>query len=336
MEKALVSLAPMVDKTDRHFRYFLRGITKKTLLYTEMVSAQSIIKGDRHFILDFDPIEKPISLQLAASNVEELIEAVQIAEDWDYDEINLNVGCPSDRVSGHHMGAVLMAYPYLVRDMVKAMKQYTTKKITVKHRIGIDGKGILDESFEQTLFDSYEDLKKFVDIIMEAKPDRLVVHARIAILAGLSPKENREIPPIRYEDVYRLKTEYPNIEIEINGGIKTETDIKNHLKYVDAVMIGREAYDNPYFMCCIDSLYGDETNIISREDIALRMIPYIEEYEAKGYNSNAIIRHMLGLFHGVKGAKAWKNALSSPIIKKLGGKKTIEEALKLINKSKGN
>lgn len=336
MEKAIVSLAPMVDKTDRHFRYFLRGITKKTLLYTEMVSAQSIIKGDRNFILDFDSIEKPISLQLAASNVEELVEAVKIAEAWDYDEINLNVGCPSDRVSGHHMGAILMAYPYLVRDMVKAIKNHTNKKITVKHRIGIDGKGILDNSFERTLFDSYEDLKNFVDIIMEAKPHRLVVHARIAILAGLSPKENREIPPIRYEDVYRLKREYPNIEIEINGGIKTELDIKNHLKYVDAVMIGREAYDNPYFMSCIDDFYGEEKHILSREDIALRMIPYIEDYESKGYNSNAIIRHMLGLFHGVKGAKAWKNALSSPIIKKLGGKKAIEEALKLTNKSKGN
>lgn len=330
MEKAIISLAPMVDKTDRHFRYFLRGITKKTLLYTEMVSAQSIIKGDRNFILDFDPIEKPIALQLAASNVEELQEAVKIAEAWDYDEINLNVGCPSDRVSGHHMGAVLMAYPYLVRDMIKAIKEETNKKVTVKHRIGIDGKGILDESFEKTLFDSYEDLKKFVDIIMEAKPHRLVVHARIAILAGLSPKENREIPPIRYEEVYRLKSEYPNIEIEINGGIKTEEQIKEHLGLVDAVMIGREAYDNPFFMKCADKFYGLEENSLNREELALRMIPYIEDYEKKGYNSNAIIRHMLGLYHGVKGAKVWKNALSSPIIKKIGGKQAIIEAIKKI------
>lgn len=330
MEKAIISLAPMVDKTDRHFRYFLRGITKKTLLYTEMVSAQSIIKGDRNFILDFDPIEKPIALQLAASNVEELREAVRIAEAWDYDEINLNVGCPSDRVSGHHMGAVLMAYPYLVRDMIKAIKEETSKKVTVKHRIGIDGKGILDESFEKKLFDSYEDLKNFVDIIMEAKPHRLVVHARIAILAGLSPKENREIPPIRYEEVYRLKREYPNIEIEINGGIKTEEQIKEHLGLVDAVMIGREAYDNPFFMKCADKFYGLEENSLNREELALRMIPYIEAYEKEGYNANAIIRHMLGLYHGVKGAKAWKNALSSPIIKKLGGKQAIIEAIKKV------
>lgn len=327
MEKAIISLAPMVDKTDRHFRYFLRGITKKTLLYTEMVSAQSIIKGDRNFILDFDPIEKPIALQLAASNVEELREAVRIAEAWDYDEINLNIGCPSDRVSGHHMGAVLMAYPYLVRDMIKAIKEETQKKVTVKHRIGIDGKGILDESFEQTLFESYEDLKKFVDIIMEAKPHRLIVHARIAILAGLSPKENREIPPIRYEEVYRLKKEYPDIEIEINGGIKTYEQIKEHLNSVDAVMIGREAYDNPFFMKCADTFYGLEEAYISREEVALRMIPYIEDYEKKGHNANAIIRHMLGLYHGVKGAKAWKNALSSPIIKKLGGKQAIMAAI---------
>ncbi len=330
MEKAIISLAPMVDKTDRHFRYFLRGITKKTLLYTEMVSAQSIIRGDRNFILDFDPIEKPIALQLAASNVEELREAVKIAEAWDYDEINLNIGCPSDRVSGHHMGAVLMAYPCLVRDMIKAIKEETNKKVTVKHRIGIDGKGILDESFEKTLFESYEDLKNFVDIIMEAKPHRLVVHARIAILAGLSPKENREIPPIRYEEVYRLKREYPDIEIEINGGIKTEEQIKEHLSLVDAVMIGREAYDNPFFMKCIDKFYGLEENSLNREELALRMIPYIEDYEKKGYNSNAIIRHMLGLYHGVKGAKVWKNALSSPIIKKLGGKQAIIEAIKKV------
>lgn len=330
MEKAIISLAPMVDKTDRHFRYFLRGITKKTLLYTEMVSAQSIIRGDRNFILDFDPIEKPIALQLAASNVEELREAVKIAEAWDYDEINLNIGCPSDRVSGHNMGAVLMAYPCLVRDMIKAIKEETNKKVTVKHRIGIDGKGILDESFEKTLFESYEDLKNFVDIIMEAKPHRLVVHARIAILAGLSPKENREIPPIRYEEVYRLKREYPDIEIEINGGIKTEEQIKEHLSLVDAVMIGREAYDNPFFMKCIDKFYGLEENSLNREELALRMIPYIEDYEKKGYNSNAIIRHMLGLYHGVKGAKVWKNALSSPIIKKLGGKQAIIEAIKKV------
>ncbi len=330
MEKAIVSLAPMVDKTDRHFRYFLRGITKKTLLYTEMVSAQSIIRGDRNFILDFDPIEKPIALQLAASNVEELREAVKIAEAWDYDEINLNIGCPSDKVSGHHMGAVLMAYPCLVRDMIKAIKEETNKKVTVKHRIGIDGKGILDESFEKTLFESYEDLKNFVDIIMEAKPHRLVVHARIAILAGLSPKENREIPPIRYEEVYRLKREYPDIEIEINGGIKTEEQIKEHLSLVDAVMIGREAYDNPFFMKCIDKFYGLEENSLNREELALRMIPYIEAYEKEGYNANAIIRHMLGLYHGVKGAKVWKNALSSPIIKKLGGKQAIIEAIKKV------
>ncbi len=330
MEKAIVSLAPMVDKTDRHFRYFLRGITKKTLLYTEMVSAQSIIRGDRNFILDFDPIEKPIALQLAASNVEELREAVKIAEAWDYDEINLNIGCPSDKVSGHHMGAVLMAYPCLVRDMIKAIKEETNKKVTVKHRIGIDGKGILDESFEKTLFESYEDLKNFVDIIMEAKPHRVVVHARIAILAGLSPKENREIPPIRYEEVYRLKREYPDIEIEINGGIKTEEQIKEHLSLVDAVMIGREAYDNPFFMKCIDKFYGLEENSLNREELALRMIPYIEAYEKEGYNANAIIRHMLGLYHGVKGAKVWKNALSSPIIKKLGGKQAIIEAIKKV------
>ena len=332
MKKKLISVAPMIDKTDRHFRYFMRGITKEALLYTEMVTAQSIIRGNRNLILDFNPIEKPLALQLAASNVEELVEAVQIAKDWDYDEINLNIGCPSDRVSGNHMGAVLMAYPYLVRDMIKATKENTNKKVTVKHRIGIDGKGILDEIFERTLFDSYEDLKNFVDIIMEAKPDRLIIHARIAILAGLSPKENREIPPIRYEEVYKLKEEYPNIEIEINGGIKTEEQIDSHLEKVEGVMIGREAYDNPYFMRIIDKYYGKNPVSLTREEIALRMIPYIEEYEKKGGNPNSIIRHMLGLFHGVKGAKAWKNALSSVIIKELGGKEAVLNALRIVSK----
>lgn len=332
MNKNIISLAPMVDKTDKHFRYFIRGITKKTLLYTEMVSAQSIIHGDRNRILDFDPIEKPLALQLAASSVEELVEAVKIAEEWDYDEINLNVGCPSDRVSGHHMGAVLMAYPILVRDMLIEMKKYTKKRVTIKHRVGIDGKGILDESFDKTLFDTYEDLKKFVNIILEAKPQRLIIHARIAILAGLSPKENREIPPIRYEDVYRLKKEFPHVEVEINGGIKTEEQINEHLKYTDGIMIGREAYDNPYFMGIMDRFYGEKPCDLTKKEIAQRMIPYVDSYEKNGNNPNSILRHMLGLYHGVKGAKAWKNALSSPNIKKLGGKGALENALKIVEK----
>ncbi|MDP4089532.1 MAG: tRNA dihydrouridine(20/20a) synthase DusA, partial [Bacillota bacterium] len=199
----MVSIAPMVDKTDRHFRYFSRILTSKALLYTEMITCQAILHGDRNKLLDFSPEEKPVALQIAGSSPEEVYEAVRLAEDWDYDEINLNVGCPSDRVSGNCMGAALMAYPELVHDMLEAMRKATTKPVTVKHRIGIEGRNVLPETFTRTLFDRYEDMVNFVTTIKKAQVDRFIIHARIAILEGLSPKENREIPPLRYDEVYR-------------------------------------------------------------------------------------------------------------------------------------
>ena len=243
--KHIISVAPMVDKTDRHFRNFVRMINKDVLLYTEMITAQAIINGDLEYLLGFEKEQNPIVLQIAATNKEEARKAVEIAEQYNYDEINLNIGCPSDRVSGNAMGAYLMAYPEMVAEMVLEMKKVTKKPISIKHRIGIDGKNVLPEDYERVLIDKYEDMLKFVEINEKVGVNKFVVHARIAVLAGLNPKENREIPPLRYEDVYRLKQEKPNLHIEINGGIKTIDQIDEHLKYVDSVMMGREIYDNP-------------------------------------------------------------------------------------------
>ncbi len=330
MKEKIISVAPMVDRTDRHFRYMMRQITKKALLYTEMITAQAIINGDRRWLLDFDFIEKPIALQIAGSNLNEVVEAVKISEGWDYDEININVGCPSDRISGNEMGAILMAYPDLVRDMVKEIKKVTKKPITIKHRVGIDGKNILPDTFERTLFDKYEDMINFIEKVEEAKADRYTVHARIAILEGLSPKENREIPPIRYEDVYRLKRDKSHLNIEINGGIKTLEDVKKHLEIVDGVMIGREAYDNPVFMSFVDRYFNLEVNK-SRYEIVEAMINYGKAYEENGGKAYAIARHMLGLFYGLKGARAWKQGLESRYIKELGLERALKRAMENVD-----
>lgn len=263
-----ISIAPMVDRTDRHFRYFLRGITKKSLLYTEMITSQAILNGDLNKLLDFNKIEKPLSLQIAGSTPDEIYEAVKLADSWDYDEVNLNVGCPSNRVSGNSMGACLMAYPELVKEMLFAMKEATNKPVTVKHRIGIDGTGILPDNISPKIINRYDDMVKFVDTISAAKIDRFTIHARIAILAGLSPRENREIPPIRYEDVYKFKKDFPHLNIDINGSIKTPDDIENHLKYVDGVMIGRASYEDPFMLRSADKFFDSNLDSnISRADI---------------------------------------------------------------------
>lgn len=307
-----VSIAPMVDRTDRHFRYFARLLTKRALLYTEMITAQAIIHGDRNMLLDFDIVERPLALQIAGCDAKNIGKAVKIAEGWDYDEINLNIGCPSDRVSGNDMGASLMAYPELVRDIVKETRRNTNKPITVKHRIGIDGKGILPDSFERTLLDKYEDLKDFVDIVGQSKADRFIVHARIAILAGLSPKENREVPPIRYEDVYKLKRDYPHLNIEINGGIKTIKEIGNHLNHVDGVMIGRAAYDTPFMLAKVDKFFeGGKINNISRREVIEELIQYLSNLNTNTKPHN-VLKHTMGLFHGVKGSKMWRQLITPP------------------------
>nr|WP_300003337.1 tRNA dihydrouridine(20/20a) synthase DusA [Tissierella sp.] len=326
-----ISIAPMVDVTDKHFRYFCRLLTKKTVLYTEMISAASIIKGDRSKILDFDPIEKPLVLQLAGATAEELKEAVAIAEDWDYDEINLNIGCPSDRVSGNDMGAALMAYPEKVSQMVKAMKEATDKPISVKHRIGIDGRGFLPDEFSRVVLDEYEDMKHFVELMQEAGVTDLIVHARIAILAGLSPKENRQVPPIRYDEVYRLKKDFPNLFIEINGGIRDVDSICEHLKHVDGVMIGRASYEDSFILSEIDRLLGDErSESTSRREVIEGLIEYVEGFEDGDRRGFQALKNVLGLFHNKRGSKVWRRLLTPPWPKGYSTKMVLEEALREI------
>lgn len=306
-----ISIAPMVDRTDKNFRNFVRMINKDVLLYTEMITAQAILNGDLDYILGFNEVEHPIVLQIAATNPKEAYEAIKIAEKYNYDEINLNVGCPSDRVSGNMMGAYLMGFPEEVADIVRAMKDATSKPISIKHRIGIDGKNILPESFERTLLDKYEDMMNFINITRRAGVNKYIIHARIAILAGLDPKQNRTIPPLRYDEVYRVKNENPDLHIEINGGIKTIEEIDNHLKYVDSVMLGREVYDNPMILTEFGKYYGKEINI-TRKEIIEKMIYYVENMEKQSLRPHLFLMHSHGLFHNVRGSKAWKRAINEP------------------------
>ncbi len=328
-----ISIAPMVDITDRHFRYFCRLLTKKSILYTEMVTSSAIIHGDRNKILDFHPYEKPISLQIAGCDKKEIAEAVKIAEDWNYDEINLNVGCPSDRVSGNQMGASLMAYPEEVAEIVVAMKRETNKPVTVKHRIGIDGTNILPSSLPKVIYDKYEDLEYFVKVLGEAGVKHFIIHARIAILEGLSPKDNREIPPLRYEDVYRIKESFPDLFIEINGGIKTIEAIKEHLNYVDGVMLGRAAYENPFILAEVDQFVeGGKVNNISRREVIEELIAYVEKFgqdQKMGYNA---LKNTLGLFHNKRGSKLWRQIINPPWGEGLYAKDILERALEILPK----
>ena len=299
----------MVDRTDRHFRNFVRMINKDVLLYTEMITAQAIINGDLDYILGFDKIENPIVLQIAATNPEDAYKAIKIAEKYDYDEINLNVGCPSDRVSGNMMGACLMAYPEKVAQILEAMNSATSKPISVKHRIGIDGTKILPDDLSKKVLDTYEDMKNFVEIIKKVGVKKFIIHARIAVLAGLDTKQNREIPPLRYDEVYRIKKEKPYLHIEINGGIKTVGAIDEHLKHVDSVMLGREIYDNPMILSEFGKYYGKEINI-TRKEIMEKMLSYVEKMEKTGNRPHLFLMHTHGLFHGVKGSKYWKREIN--------------------------
>ena len=320
-----ISIAPMVDRTDRNFRNFVRMINKDVLLYTEMITAQAILNGDLDYILGFDEVEHPIVLQIAATNPEEAYKAVKIAEKYNYDEINLNVGCPSDRVSGNMMGAYLMAFPKEVANIVKAMKEATGKPISIKHRIGIDGKNILPESFEGTLLDKYDDMVNFINTNKETGVNKYIIHARIAILAGLDPKQNRSVPPLRYDEVYRVKKEYPDLHIEINGGIKSVKEIDEHLKYVDSVMLGREIYDNPMILTEFGKYYGKDINI-TRKEIIEKMIYYVENMERQQLRPHLFLMHTHGLFHNIRGSKAWKRAINEP----KADSRTLRDLLKKI------
>ena len=292
------SVAPMLDWTDRHCRYFLRQMSRHALLYTEMVTTGAILQG-RGDYLAYNEEEHPVALQLGGSMPEELARCAKIAEQRGYDEINLNVGCPSDRVQNGRFGACLMAHPALVADCVRAMRSEVRIPVTVKSRIGIDDS------------DSYAFLQQFLDEVSAAGCDTFIIHARKAWLNGLSPKENREIPPLDYERVYRVKQDYPHLTISINGGVTSPEAIQAHLAHVDGVMVGREAYQNPYLLALVDSLvFGDQHPVPSRHEVVRRMVPYIEQELAKGNHLSHITRHMLGLFQGLSGARRWRRYLS--------------------------
>ncbi len=292
-------VAPMMDWTDRHCRVFHRQLSRHALLYTEMVTADAVWHGERDRLIGFDPMEHPVALQLGGSNPDKLARAARIGEDFGYDEINLNVGCPSDRVQSGKFGACLMAEPELVAECVASMIKEVNIPVTVKHRIGIDDQ------------DSEQDLTRFVSMVRSAGCKIFIVHARKAWLKGLSPKENRDIPPLDYDRVYRLKQSFPDLTIVINGGIETLDDSLTHLNHVDGVMIGRAAYQNPYMMSEVDQkIYGGHNPVLSRQDVILQYIPYVKQQLQKGVRLHQMTRHILGLFQSVPRAKIWRRYLS--------------------------
>ncbi len=302
MLKRTVSVAPMMGWTDRHARYFLRLISRHVLLYTEMVTTGALLRGPRQRLLQYHASEHPLAIQLGGADPAELAECSRIAEQHGFDEINLNVGCPSDRVQSGRFGACLMAQPQLVADCVAAMRAAVSIPVTVKCRIGIDHA------------DSFEALAAFVDSVAQGGCDTFIVHARKAWLQGLSPKQNREVPPLRYERVYRLKQAMPHLHIVLNGGVKTVAQISDHLHHVDGVMLGREAYHNPYILVDIDRLFYAETQPPrSRDDILAALMVYIEREMQNGARLHDITRHIHGLYHGVPGARAWRRKLSTQL-----------------------
>jgi tRNA-dihydrouridine synthase A len=311
-----LSVAPMMDRTDRHCRYFLRQISRRTLMYTEMVTSMAILHGDKQKLLGFHQAEHPLSLQIGGDNPSDLAKCAQIAEEFGYDEVNLNVGCPSSRVQSGNFGACLMLQPEHVAECIAAMISATKLPITIKHRIGVDE------------VDSYQDLVKFISIVSQTGCQRFSVHARKAWLQGLSPKENREVPPLRYEDVHRLKQDFPHLSIEINGGFTSLEQVQTQLKVVDAVMIGRAAYDNPYLLALADSqIYGEATPPPSRHQIATAMLPYINSWINQGGRLNSITRHMLQLFHGQPGSRIWRRLITEQSVLPGAGVKVVEQAL---------
>ena len=322
--KRTLSVAPMMEWTDRHCRVFHRQITRHTWLYTEMVTTGALVYGDVERHLRYDEVEHPVALQLGGSDPLDLAKSAKLGEQWGYDEINLNCGCPSERVQKGAFGACLMQEPQLVADCVKAMRDAVSIDVTVKHRIGIDYN------------EEYGFVRDFIGTIADAGCKTFIVHARNAVLKGLSPKENREIPPLRYEVAYQLKREFPELEIIINGGIKTDDEIALHLQHVDGVMIGREAYHNPWLMANWDArFYGDaDAQPRSRLDVLEAMVPYIarqlELHRAQGLKLNGITRHMLGLMTGLPGARAFRRQLSDPARLAAGDPQLLLEAARSV------
>ena len=306
----------MLDWTDRYCRYFLRQITRQTLLYTEMITTGALLHRDPAQFLDCDAAEHPLALQLGGSDPDELAACTRLAEQWGYDEINLNVGCPSDRVQSGRFGACLMAEPNLVAECVAAMCAVTERPVTVKHRIGIDD------------MDSYDALVQFVATVAESGCRTFIVHARKAWLQGLSPKQNREIPPLQYAVVHTLKQDFPDLEIVINGGFRALNEVTTQLQFVDGVMIGREAYHNPWMLADADRLiFGEANPADSRSVVVDRMLPFIEREQSRGTPPHRITRHMLGLFQGQPGARAWRRRLSTKIHQSEAAAQLVVDAL---------
>tara|TARA_B100001142_G_scaffold194818_1_gene193843 strand:+ start:1927 stop:2919 length:993 start_codon:yes stop_codon:yes gene_type:complete len=293
-----VSVAPMMDCTDRHERYFLRLISKNILLYTEMIVSEAINRGDKKKLLSFDINEKPVALQIGGSSPKLLAEATKAGEDFGYDEINLNLGCPSRKVEKNKFGACLMKEPDLVADCVSKMQAITKLPVTIKTRIGYDNT------------EDYENLYNFIEKLKCTGIKTFIIHARKAILGKFTPKQNLNIPPLKYDYVYRLKKDFPDEEIILNGGIVSTKDVKNHLEKVDGVMIGRSVYHTPYLLADIEKEIFNNEDVPSRQDVIEQLLPYIRKEIEKGTRLNQIMRHTLGLFHGQTGSSYWKRYLS--------------------------
>lgn len=314
------SIAPMMDWSDHNCRYFWRLLTKQALLYTEMVTTGALIHGDRKRFLHFNREEHPVALQLGGSDPKDLARCARWAQEWGYDEVNINCGCPSDRVQSGMFGACLMGKPDLVADCVKAMMDSCDIPVTVKHRIGIDH------------MESYEQLLAFIEPVAAAGCSVFIVHARKAWLQGLSPKENREIPPLNYPWVYQLKKDFPHLTIVVNGGIQTIEECQTHLDHVDGVMLGREAYQNPWMLAQVDeALFGMDSPLKSRDDVIAALLPFAEQHLAQGGQLNHITRHILGLYQGIPGARKFRRHLSENAYKKEAGIRILAEAYALVS-----
>ena len=312
-----ISVAPMMDWTDRHCRYFLRQFSPRVLLYTEMIVAQAIVRGDRAHLLEFDPEEHPVALQLGGCEPGLLAEAAAIGASFGYDEINLNVGCPSDRVQQATFGACLMARPRLVADCVRAMQGAVGIPVTVKCRIGIDDQ------------DHWDFLRDFVGAVADAGCGTIIVHARKAILKGLSPKQNREVPPLDYARAWQVKEEFPALTVVVNGGLRTVPQVTEQLAHADGVMLGREAYHNPYLLPALHrAIYDDAFETPTAATIAERMRRYAERAAATGTPLRAVTRHMMGLFNGRSGARSWRRALSEGVSRGSPTPALIQQALR--------
>lgn len=319
-------VAPMMELTDRHYRHLARLLTRHTLLYSEMLTCKAIIHGDREYLLGKDAVEGPVVLQLGGSDVAEMAEAAAIGEQWGYDEINMNVGCPSDRVKAGRFGACLMAEPELVRDVVAGMQARVSVPVTVKCRLGIDRD------------DSYEALESFTEKVVQSGCAHLIVHARKAWLDGLSPKENRTIPPLRYEYVYRLKKAYPNLHITINGGIDNLNDAQMHLQHVDGVMMGRAAYYSPAILADADTRvfsdlpggYKHTADLQTLSQAARDYASYMQGWIDQGVKPSALSRHLVSLFQEVPGARLWRRHISENAGKTTNARSLIDGALQFI------